>query len=55
MGLLLAREEMALEKTVLKLLALLRLVWARENATEAAEHWKKSVRQHGFAIMQAKQ
>ena len=32
-GLLLAREEMALEKTVVKLLALFRLVWAREKAT----------------------
>lgn len=32
-GLLLAREEMAVKKTVLKLLALFRLVWAREKAT----------------------
>ena len=44
-GLLLAREEMAVEKTVLKLLALLRLVWAREKATEAAANCEESVRQ----------
>ena len=49
-GLLLAREEMAVEKTVLKLLALFRLVWAREKATEAAAQCRQSVRQIGFAV-----
>ena len=35
-GLLLAREEMAVENTVLKLVALFRLVWAREKATASS-------------------